>query len=228
VAHNFNNLLAIILLHAHELIPRAPDAIERNDIEEIIAAADRGAELTGQLLRLAGLGNTGESPVEPNEAIRQLDPTLRRLLGSTTKIDIQLKPQGRTVMVHPGEFDHIIVNLVLNACAAMPNGGTVTLASASRVVDKEHAAERGVDPGEYVTVTVSDTGVGIKEDVLGRIFEPFFSTNGRDGVGLGLATVRGVVCQAGGWIDVRTEVGAGTTFYVALPAQQQTLSHVAQ
>ncbi len=224
VAHNFNNLLSIVLLYAHQLIPRARESTERRDIEEIIVAANRGAELTRQLLRFAGLGKTGGSPVEPSEAIRELEPALRRLLGSDIGIDLQIEPRGHPAMVEvdPAEFDHIIMNLVLNARDAMPGGGTITVASTSRTLAPQDAAEHGVEPGEYSSLTVSDTGVGIHEDVLGRIFEPFFTTKSPGRVGLGLATVYGAVGQAGGWVDVQTEVGSGTTFHVTLPTTTTT------
>lgn len=228
VAHNFNNLLAIVLLYAHQLIPRAREAAEQSDIEEIIAAANRGAELTRELLRCAGLGTTTGLPLEPSEAIRRLKPVLRRLIGSHIVIDLQLDPRGSPVMVDPAEFDHIMINLVLNAHDAMPDGGTVTIASTSRTVEQEDAANRDLEPGEYVSVWVSDTGVGIHQDVLGRIFEPFFTTKGADGIGLGLATVAGIVGQARGWVDVQTEIGVGTTFDVTLPTRADTPSGVAQ
>jgi signal transduction histidine kinase len=140
-------------------------------------------------------------------------------MSSDIGIDLQIEPQGHQVMMDPAELDHIIMNLVLSARDAMPNGGTVTVASTSRTIEQEDAAEHGVEPGEYMSLTVSDTGAGIHEDVLGRIFEPFFTTKGQGGVGLGLGTVHGAVGQAGGWVDVQTEPGAGTTFHVTLPTQ---------
>ena len=227
IAHNFNNLLAIVLLYAHQLTLRAQESAERSDVEEIIAAADRGAELTRQLLRFAGLGKTSESPIEPSEAIRKLQPALRCLMSNDIGIDLQIAPHGHPVMVDPAEFDHIIMNLVLNARDAIPNGGTITIASTSRMVEQQDGAKYGVEPGEYISVTVSDTGVGIHEDVLGRIFEPFFTTKGQDSMGLGLATVYGVVGQAGGWVDVQTELGAGTTFHVTLPTRAEIPSQAA-
>lgn len=217
IAHNFNNLLAIILLYAHQMIPRANEPLDRGDIEEIISAADRGAELAKQLLGFAGLGKTSEQPVQPSVAIRKLEPSLRLLVSADILLNLQLDPGELAVMVDAAELEHIIMNLTLNARDAMPGGGTVTITSTSRTLDQEEAAEHDTQPGQYVQVSVSDTGVGIPEEVLGRIFEPFFTTKGQNRTGLGLATVQGVVNQAGGWIDIQTIQGTGTTFAISLP-----------
>ncbi len=216
VTHNFNNLLAIVLLSAEQLASRA-DVPGRADLQKIIIAADRGAEITAQLLVFAGLGSEALSPVTPSSAIRELEPTLSRLMDDGVAIDFALDPEDLQVFVGAEDFNHLVVNLVLNARDAMPGGGTVKIATASRSFTKEQAGEFGRDPGGYVDVSVSDTGSGISAELQERMFDPFFTTKGGESSGLGLATVRRVVDRAGGWIEVRSSLEEGTTFSVALP-----------
>lgn len=203
--------------------PRAKEPLDRDDIEAIIGAADRGAELTKQLLGFAGLGKTSERPVQPSATIRKLQPSLRLLMSADIQIDLQLDAGERSVMVDGAELEHIIMNLALNGRDAMPSGGTLTIANISRTLSLEEATEHDAQPGQYVQLSVSDTGGGIPEDIVDRIFEPFFTTKGQDSTGLGLATVQGVVNQAGGWIDVQTRQGAGTTFAILLPEEATVL-----
>jgi signal transduction histidine kinase len=216
IAHNFNNLLAIVLLSAERLVVGVGRP-ERAELEQIIIAADRGAEITAQLLVFAGLGNVGPSPVRPSSAIRDLEPTLSRLMDAGVGLDIELQPGDPQVFVDAKEFDHLVVNLVLNARDAMPGGGTVKIASAPRALTEDQAAELGRDPGAYVDLSVSDAGTGISAELQERMFDPFFTTKGGQSTGLGLATVQRVVEKAGGWIDVSSTPGSGTTFRVTLP-----------
>lgn len=207
VVHNFNNLLAIVLLYAHQLLPLTAPR-EREDLEQIISAADRGTEITAQLLAFAGLGRSEPSAVQPSVAIRELAPTLQRLMSAGVGLDLQLDAAGPSVLLDAADFEHLVLNLVLNARDAMPEGGTVTIASRARALTEAQAAEQGVDPGGYVSVSVSDTGTGVAEDVKQRIFDPFFTTKGPGSTGLGLATVDRVVEKAGGWIELESTPGA--------------------
>jgi signal transduction histidine kinase len=216
VAHNFNNLLAIVLLSAEQLVP-AVGLPERAELEQIIIAADRGAEITAQLLAFAGLGNDGPTPVRPSSAIRELEPTLARLMDSDIALEIALDTDDGQVFMDAKDFDRIVVNLVLNARDAMPAGEKIRIASGPRSLTQAQAAELGREPGDYVDRSVSDAGIGISAEMQERMFDPFFTTKGGQSTGLGLATVRRVVERAGGWIDVRSTLGAGTTLLVTLP-----------
>jgi len=217
VAQSLNNVLGVVLLYAEAVTPSIGTLAQRQDLEQIVRAADRGSELTRQLRAYAGLGAAPSVPVEPSEAIRKLEPALQRALSAAVRIDYELEPGERPVGVDAAEFDHVLMNLILNAGDAMPDGGTVTVLSAKRAIVDEEAGEHGVEPGEFVNVTVSDTGEGMAPDVLKRIFEPFYTTKGSERTGLGLATVHSVVDRAGGWVDVQSAPGAGSTFRVTLP-----------
>ena len=132
-------------------------------------------------------------------------------------IDLRLDPDEPKVMVDAAEFDHIVMNLALNARDAMPDGGTITIVCSTEKLTSEQSVDHGVERGRYVRVSVSDTGTGVPADAQERIFEPFFTTKGRESTGLGLATVQGVVDRAGGWIDVQSAPGKGTTLCMTLP-----------
>ena len=217
IAHNLNNLMAIVVGYANRLVAGAQGATTREDLEQIIAAADRATALTKALLAFAGLAKSGKTPVDPAQAIRDLEPRLRALADAGVCFDLRLDPQEILVMVDAAEFDQAIINLAINASDTMPDGGTITLTSAHRAVASEEAQRHGVHAGCYAEVSVADTGAGIAADTCERIFDPFFTTKGSANTGLGLATLRAIVEHAGGWIDVQTEIGAGTTLRMALP-----------
>jgi signal transduction histidine kinase len=217
IAHNLNNLMAIVVGYANRLVAGAQGATTREDLEQIIAAADRATALTKALLAFAGLAKSGKTPVDPAQAIRDLEPRLRALADAGVGFDLRLDPQEILVMVDAAEFDQAIINLAINASDTMPDGGTITLTSAHRAVASEEAQRHGVHAGCYAEVSVADTGAGIAADTCERIFDPFFTTKGSANTGLGLATLRAIVEHAGGWIDVQTEIGAGTTLRMALP-----------
>ncbi|HEX5148923.1 MAG TPA: ATP-binding protein, partial [Candidatus Limnocylindrales bacterium] len=220
IAHDFNNLLTAITGHGDLLAQSlAPDDPGRADVAAINAAAARAAALTRQLLAYGRQSLLRPEPVDLNAVVTDIEPMLRRLIGEDVELRTDLAPDLGWVQADAGQLDQVILNLVVNARDAVPAGGTITLSTANAELNGASAAERpDVRAGRYVTVAVSDTGVGIDPVTLGRIFEPYFTTKDRErGTGLGLATVLGIVEQSGGHIEVASEVGHGTTFLVYLP-----------
>jgi two-component system cell cycle sensor histidine kinase/response regulator CckA len=218
IAHDFNNLLTIVSGHARRLTARPELAAAHSDLEQILTAADRAAQLTRQLLTFARRGQTAATLLEPSGLISELEPMLRRLLAADIVFDFRLARPLPQVMMDRAALEQIMMNLMINASDAMPAGGTLSVTSDCRTVSADEAAGHGLGAGVHVRVSVTDTGAGISPEVLERIFEPFFSTKGERGTGMGLSTVYGTVEQAGGWIDVKSKVGQGTTVTVMLPA----------
>jgi two-component system cell cycle sensor histidine kinase/response regulator CckA len=227
IAHDFNNLLTAITGHGDLLAQGlSPDDPGQADVAAINAAAARAAALTRQLLAYGRQSLLRPAPVDLNAVVSDIEPMIRRLIGE----DIELRTSFATdlgwVRADAGQLDQVILNLVVNARDAMPDGGTITLSTANAEVDEAYAADRpGLRAGRYVTVSVRDTGIGIDPVTRTRIFEPYFTTKDREhGTGLGLATVLGIVEQSGGQIEVSSEVGQGTTFLVHLPRQAAPVS----
>jgi len=220
IAHDFNNLLTVIQGYS-ELLVKAldPDDARRLDAEEVSSAARRAADLTRQLLAFSRQQMLEPRIVRPNEIIADLEKLLARLIGASIELRVTLAPDTGAVRVDPTQLEQVLMNLVVNARDAMPAGGVLTVSTA--VTDVAERTPTGADviqPGRYVLLSVSDTGIGMTADVKGRIFEPFYTTKEQGhGTGLGLATVYGIVRQSGGVIGVRTEPGAGSVFEVYLP-----------
>jgi two-component system cell cycle sensor histidine kinase/response regulator CckA len=227
IAHDFNNLLTAITGHgdllAHGLSPDDPG---QADVAAINAAASRAAALTRQLLAYGRQSLLRPAPVDLNAVVSDIEPMIRRLIGEDIELRTSFAPDLGWVQADAGQLDQVILNLVVNARDAMPDGGTITLSTANAELDEAYAADRpGLRAGRYVTVSVSDTGIGIDPVIRTRIFEPYFTTKDRErGTGLGLATVLGIVEQSGGQIEVSSEVGQGTTFLVHLPRQAAPIS----
>ncbi len=218
VAHDVNNLLAVVAATVAEALARPGlDGASRDAFAEVGDAARRGAALVRQLL---GGGSPRAAAVVAgvDPALRALEAPLRRVLGGIPLV----RGPGMTdaaVAIDPEDLDRVLTNLALNARNAMPSGGTLTVGSGEREVT-EAVSQFGdaVVPGRYVVVAVRDTGTGMSPDVMARLFEPFFTTRaGQGGTGLGLASVRQLVRQAGGFIEVDSEPGSGTTVRVHLP-----------
>lgn len=220
IAHDFNNLLTVIMgsaeLASEEVSQHHPCRIY---LQNVLQASERAANLTQQLLAFARKQVIAPQVVNLNELILRSGKLLRRLI--TENIELVILPHEglHSVRVDPGQFEQILINLVVNARDAMPEGGKLTIETDNVVFDAEYARRHdGVAAGEYIMLAVSDTGIGIDEAVRLHIFEPFFTTKEKGrGTGLGLATVYGIVKQSEGHIWLYTESGKGTTFKIYLP-----------
>jgi len=223
VAHDFNNLLMIIQGHNEQLLSRLP----RNDAghthaAEIKKAASRAASLTRQLLAFSRKQVLQPSALDMNEVVTELGKMLHRVIGEDIAVQINTAPELWTVKVDQNQMEQVLLNLALNARDAMPNGGKLTIATRNEEVDSTRSRKDSPQPGNYVVLEVSDTGVGMDAETQTHVFEPFFSTKGLGkGTGLGLASVYGIVEQSGGWISFRSRVGHGTTFSIYLPQASQ-------
>jgi len=218
VAHDFNNILTAVIGYADLLLGRIPKSDpSRPSLEEIKKGGERAAALTRQLLAFSRRAATQPRVVDLNYAIRNLEPMVRRLAGEGLKFELDLDGSIGRVRVDPTQLEQVIVNLVVNARDATPEGGTVVLRT-DRLPDWPGADGSDKDPLPGVRLRVIDTGMGIPARILGHIFEPFFTTKGPgQGTGLGLATVYGIVSQHGGSVRALSEVGRGTEIEVVFP-----------
>lgn len=220
VAHDFNNLLTVINGYS-DIVFRTLDARDplRLSVDQIRKAGDRAAELTQQLLAFSRKQITQPRPLDLNALVSGSEKMLARLLGEDIDLIAHLSPALGQVMADPGHMHQILMNLVVNARDAMPNGGRLTIETANVDVDPSYVSEHPVvSPGPCVLLTVTDTGIGMDEETKKHIFEPFFTTKEvGQGTGLGLATVYGLVKQSQGWIWLYSELGKGSTFKIYLP-----------
>ncbi len=220
VAHDFNNLLTIIIGRSQLFLARTPVGDPgRRDVEMVNQAAERAAGLTRQLLAFSRKQVLQPEPLDLNALVGGLAPMLRRLIGE--HMDLVIAPGGDLgqVMADPGQIEQVVMNLVVNARDAMPDGGVLTLqTSHAKLVETREHIEGRIPPGDYVAVRVQDAGCGMDAGIMAKIFEPFFTTKGPGkGTGLGLSTVHGIVHQSGGHIGVDSAPGRGTTFTMYLP-----------
>jgi PAS domain S-box-containing protein len=225
VAHDFNNLLTAIIGYVEMLkLNTSLDPAVRHGITEIRKAADRAAVLTQQLLAFGRKQMMQPKVMDVNVLIEETDVMLKRLIGEHIRLETKLEADPSSIKADPGQIEQVIVNLVVNARDAMPEGGSIRLetANASEIVyavgEREH-----VERGDFVAVSVSDTGHGFDDETKEHVFEPFFTTKDKGkGTGLGLSTVYGIVKQSGGYISVQSQVQKGTVFEVYLPVSYGT------
>ena len=230
VAHDFNNLLTIIIGYSDLLLEKlsACDGM-RPPVEEIKKAADRAASLTRQLLAFNRKQVLPPHIVDLNSLLTNVDKMLRRMIGKNIKLVTHLPSGLGRVKADPGQIEQVIMNLAVNARDAMPQGGHLTLEAANVDLDSSYATcHESVLPDHYVMIAMSDTGIGMDAETQARIFQPFFTAKQRGkGMGLGLATVYGIVRQSEGHIWVYSEPGKGTTFKVYLPRIDQAVEVIA-
>ena len=221
IAHDFNNILAVVLNYSQFVEDTLPtDSPMREDVVQIRLAAERGATFTRQLLTFAHRGAVNPQDVQLNTVLHELRTMLRRTIPASVRIELQLTPDLWTARIDVGQLEQLVLNLIVNAADAMPDGGTVLVETANVEIDAETSTELGLATGRYVRLDITDTGYGMSKEVIARAFEPFFTTKPRGkGTGLGLATAYGVVRQAHGAISIHSVVGKGTTVRVHLPAQ---------
>ena len=219
IAHDFNNLLTGILGYCDlALADLAPGAPEREDFEAIRAAAQRAAALTGQILGFSRGRVVQAVPLDLNDVLAELEPMLARVIGEHIRLETHRAYDLAPVLADPGQLEQVVLNLALNARDAMPDGGTLSILTRNERVEAHDPAHPGVPAGEWVVLELADTGVGMDAETQARIFEPFFTTKERgQGTGLGLATVYGIVRQAGGAVRVRSTPGEGSSFTLYLP-----------
>ncbi|MGE3538590.1 MAG: response regulator [Candidatus Tectimicrobiota bacterium] len=221
IAHDFNNLLTAILGYSHMIVERLPQHDPTYaEIAEIEKAAQRAAALTRQLLAFSRKQVLQPKILDLNMVVADMEVMLRRLIGEDIDLTTQLNPTVQHVKADPSQLEQVIMNLVINARDAMPQGGTLRLETSNfRVEPHVVTPQTDVQPGGYARLVVSDTGTGMDKATLSCIFDPFFTTK-EQGTGLGLSTVYGIVKQSSGHIWVNSTPGAGTTFTILLPQVQ--------
>lgn len=226
LAHDFNNLLAVILNYSEFVADQLPEGEMRQDVEEIQRAAKRGADLTRQLLIFARRELNRPELLDVNDVVSGVEKVLRRTLGENVEFVKSLASDLPAVRADPGQLEQVFLNLAVNSRDAMPGGGRLLVETALVDLDATYVeAHPGAAVGRFVRLTVSDTGTGMTPEVAARAFEPFFTTKPTGhGTGLGLATVYGIVTQAGGSIRIYSEEGSGTLIAIHLPAVDEKVT----
>jgi len=229
VAHGFNDALTAIIGYAN-LLEKSSEisSTDRRMAQEISGAANRATDLTRQLLLFSRQQPMDRQPVVLNESLNQLHGQLKQLLGQKSRLHCDYAPDLPTIAADQGMIEKIVMNLAANAHAAMPAGGVLTLTTRLVTIDPQSAAAiDGARPGRFICLTVSDTGCGMNDAELRRIFEPFFNADAGNGKsGLGLATVYGIVKQHKGWVEVTSQIDQGTNFQIFLPVSDRAVAPV--
>jgi PAS domain S-box-containing protein len=231
IAHDFNNILTVILAAVTFLLDSFSRSDPRRaDAEDIKAGAERASELTRQLLAFSRRQVLEPRALDLNTAVSGLEKMLRRLIGEHIEFVTRPGEGLGTVKADAGQIEQVILNIVVNARDAMPQGGTLTIETANAQLDENYAVEHApVRPGPYVMLAISDTGTGMDAETQRRIFEPFFTTKEMGkGTGLGLSTVYGIVKQSGGYVWVYSEPGRGTVFKIYLPRVEEVPATIVQ
>jgi PAS domain S-box-containing protein len=239
VAHDFNNLLGVILNFALFLKENLTSASREHDgdrwlpairdADRIVHAAESASRLTHQLLAFARREVIQPKALNVNSIVLELEPLLRRTLGEHIEFETEAGDGLWPVLMDPGHLEQVLTNLAVNARDAMKQGGKLVIDTKNVTVDETYTMGRpGLKPGRYVRLRVSDTGIGMNQETLQRVFEPFFTTKPKgEGTGLGLATVYGIINQAGGYISIYSEPGLGTRVHALLPATDQMPESIA-
>src|SRR5918999_28195 len=213
VAHDFNNLLSVILNHADFAIEEIPGSVARVEIEEIKRAAQRAADLTRQLLLFSRKDVALGEVIDPRGVVARMEMVLGRMLGEQVRVETRLPPGLPPVHIAERLLEQVLLNLVLNARDAMPEGGEVTI-EAEKVPSGGPDRSGAPDAG-FVRFSVTDSGTGMPPEVVDRAFEPFFTTKPEgEGTGLGLATAYGIIQRAGGRVEIESDPGEGTSIHV--------------
>jgi two-component system cell cycle sensor histidine kinase/response regulator CckA len=227
IAHDFNNLLTVIAGYTEVVLGELSSSHpHRPALEQIRRAGDRAASLTRQLLLFTRRQLLEARPLDLNHVVRDMDRMLRRVIGDELELAILAAPEPCPVKIDPGQVEQVLMNLAVNARDAMPGGGRLTVETAPIEISARPFGRRSaLDPGSYIVLRVTDTGIGMPPDTLSHIFEPFFTTKAPgQGSGLGLATVFGIVQQNKGHIEVSSATGLGTTFTIYLPRTNEPVS----
>jgi len=227
IAHDFNNVLTVIGGYCSLSLPLAGEGHPlRKSIEEIQRAADRASSLTSQLLAFSRKQVLQPRVLNLNDVVHNMEKMLRRLIGEHIELHTSFESALANTKADPGQIEQVILNLVVNARDAMPQGGRLSIATKNIFIEGSlGSGDRVVKPGRYVLLSVSDNGVGMSEETKAHLFEPFFTTKGvGKGTGLGLATTHGIVCQSGGEIQVRSEPKSGATFDIYLPVTDEAVA----
>jgi two-component system cell cycle sensor histidine kinase/response regulator CckA len=231
VAHDFNNIIAIVMGYSELMMEElGPGTKLGSHLEAIRSAGQRAAGLTRQLLIFSRKQTVQQVVLDLNDVVKDMNPLLQRLMHENIETLIVPGKQIGRIRADSGYIGQILINLAVNARDAMPHGGKLTIATSNATLDDKYAlSHTGVNPGEYVMLSVSDTGTGMTAEVKAHLFEALFTTKPKgEGTGLGLATCRTIVQQSGGHIGVYSEVGVGTTFKIYLPHVDQPLVAAAQ
>ena len=226
VAHDFNNLLTLILGHLMLVVDRTdPSAPTYNALRAVESATQQCAVLSRELLAIGRRQRLMPELFSLNTVIGEEEAIIRGIIGESIELIEKLEPSLGLVYADPAQFRRILANLVTNSRDAMPEGGRLTITTANARIEESPALVAGISPGEYVCMTVSDTGIGLTEDVKQHMFDPFFTTKAPGkGTGLGLSTVYGIVAQSGGQISAKNEPGGGTTVEILLPRRDRQLA----
>jgi len=231
VAHDFNNLLTVINGYSEMILDELPEGDPiRRDLDEIRKAGHKAALLTGQLLAFSRKQVVMPRLLDLNDLIRETDKMLRRLIREDIELVLEMDPRLGRVRMDPGQMTQVIINLVVNARDAMPQGGRLAIRTKCFILTQESVRWDGRLPaGEYGLLEIADTGCGMDEETVKHIFEPFYTTKeAGKGTGLGLSTVYGIIGQNGGYIEMMSEVGKGTTARVYLPIASEAAADTEQ
>jgi two-component system cell cycle sensor histidine kinase/response regulator CckA len=221
VAHDFNNILSIIMGHAELLLVTGVDERSRVGLEQMRRAAERAASLTQQLLAFSRKQVLQPKVLDLNDTVADVQKMLSRVIGEDIELIARLHPSLMAVKADPGQVEQVLMNLAVNARDAMPHGGKLAMETSNLEIPEDEARDLDLAAGRYVMLRVTDTGNGMDAVTLAHIFEPFFTTKPMGkGTGLGLSTVYGIVKQSGGGIQVESEPGSGTAFRIYLPATE--------